>query len=84
MRSPAKLQLKFQTYGGAKVDLDAVQATYLRTPNVDLTPRIKPSSVQPASMCRRPSCRPASTSFASTSRTPTAVRPLRFILKVEQ
>ena len=42
LRSPAKLQLKFQTYGGAKVDLEAVQATYLRTPNVDLTPRIKP------------------------------------------
>jgi hypothetical protein len=42
IRSPAPLQLKFQTYGGAKVDLDAVQATYLRSPNVDLTPRIKP------------------------------------------
>jgi hypothetical protein len=42
LRSPAKLQLKFQTYGGAKVDVEAVQATYLRTPNVDLTPRIKP------------------------------------------
>jgi hypothetical protein len=41
-RSPARLQLKFQTYGGAKVDLGAVQATYLRTPNVDLTLRIKP------------------------------------------
>ena len=42
VRSPVRLQLKFQTYGGSKVDLDAVQATYLRTPNVDLTPRIKP------------------------------------------
>ena len=42
IRSPTPLQLKFQTYGGAKVDLDAVQATYLRSPNVDLTPRIKP------------------------------------------
>jgi len=42
IRSPVRLQLKFQTYGGSKVDLDAVQATYLRTPNVDLTPRIKP------------------------------------------
>jgi hypothetical protein len=42
IRSPAPLQLKFQTFGGAKVDLDAVQATYLRSPNVDLTPRIKP------------------------------------------
>jgi hypothetical protein len=42
VRSPLHLQLKFQTFGGAKVDVDAVQATYLRTPNVDLTTRIKP------------------------------------------
>ena len=41
-RSPVRLQLRFQTYGGSKVDLDTVQATYLRTPNVDLTQRIKP------------------------------------------
>ena len=42
VRSPVHIQLKFQTFGGAKVDPEAVQATYLRTPNVDLTPRIKP------------------------------------------
>lgn len=42
IRSPVRLQLKFQTFGGAKVDLGSVQATYLRTPNVDLTPRLKP------------------------------------------
>jgi hypothetical protein len=42
IRSPVHLQLKFQTYGGAKVDIDAVKATYLRSPDVDLTPRIKP------------------------------------------
>src|SRR5262245_58287699 len=42
VKSPANIQLKFQTFGGAKVDVNAVQATYLRTPNVDLTPRIKP------------------------------------------
>jgi hypothetical protein len=42
VQSPSPLQLKFQTFGGAKVDLEAVQATYLRSPNVDLTPRIKP------------------------------------------
>jgi hypothetical protein len=42
VHSPAPLQLKFQTFGGSKVDLDAVQATYLRSPNVDLTTRIKP------------------------------------------
>ena len=40
IRSPAPLQLKFQTFGGAKVDVNAVQATYLRPPNVDLTSRI--------------------------------------------
>lgn len=42
VRSPVRLQLKFQTFGGAKVDLSAVQATYLRSPNVDLTQRLKP------------------------------------------
>jgi hypothetical protein len=42
IKSPANIQLKFQTFGGSKVDVNAVQATYLRTPNVDLTPRIKP------------------------------------------
>lgn len=42
IRSPTRIQLRFQTYGGAKVDLGAVQATYLRSPNVDLTARIKP------------------------------------------
>jgi hypothetical protein len=42
IRSPVRIQLRFQTYGGAKVDLSAVKATYLRTPDVDLTSRIKP------------------------------------------
>ena len=41
VRSPAHLQLKFESYGGAKIDLDSVRVIYLRTPNVDLTPRIK-------------------------------------------
>jgi hypothetical protein len=35
------LQLKFESYGGAKIDLDSVKVIYLRTPNVDLTPRVK-------------------------------------------
>ncbi len=75
IRSPAKLQLKFQTFGGAKVDLDAVQATYLRTPNVDLTPRIKPFVSADRHRCAggRTAARRAY-AFASTSRTPTAVR----------
>jgi hypothetical protein len=39
-------QLKFETFGGAKIDPDSVKVTYLRTPNVDLTSRVKPF-VQP-------------------------------------
>ena len=46
LRSPTRLQLKFEPYGGAKIDPDSVKITYLRTPNVDLTPRVK-SFVQP-------------------------------------
>ena len=38
--------MKFESFGGAKIDPDSVKVTYLRTPNVDLTPRIKPF-VQP-------------------------------------
>jgi hypothetical protein len=41
IHSPMHLQMKFESYGGAKIDLDSVRITYLRTPNVDLTPRIK-------------------------------------------
>lgn len=40
--SPTHLQLKFVAHGGAKIDATSVQMTYLRTPDVDLTPRIKP------------------------------------------
>ncbi len=36
------LQVMFESFGGAKIDLDSVKVTYLRTPNVDLTARIKP------------------------------------------
>jgi hypothetical protein len=44
--SPMRFQIKFESYGGAKIDLDSVKLTYLRTPNVDLTSRVK-SFVQP-------------------------------------
>ena len=40
--SPMHLQLKFQAFGGAQVDPSAVQVTYLRSPEVDLTSRLKP------------------------------------------
>jgi hypothetical protein len=36
------LQVMFESFGGAKIDLDSVKVTYLKTPNVDLTPRVKP------------------------------------------
>ncbi len=40
--SPTHVQLKFVAHGGATIDPASVQMTYLRTPDVDLTPRIKP------------------------------------------
>jgi hypothetical protein len=40
--SPMRFQVKFQTYGGSSIDLEALKVTYLKTPVVDLTPRIKP------------------------------------------
>jgi hypothetical protein len=46
IHSPMHFQLKFESFGGAKIDPDSVKVTYLRTPNVDLTPRIK-AFVQP-------------------------------------
>ena len=46
IQSPTHLQLKFQSYGGATIDTTSVKMVYLRTPNVDLTARIK-TFVQP-------------------------------------
>jgi len=40
-RSPMRFQVKFEPYGGAKIDPDSVKVMYLRTPNVDLTARVK-------------------------------------------
>ena len=42
VHSPLHLQLKFQAFGGTKIDPDSVKVIFLRTPNVDLTPRVKP------------------------------------------
>jgi hypothetical protein len=42
IHSPMHLQLKFQAFGGAQIDPNAVQVTYLRSPEVDLTSRVKP------------------------------------------
>jgi hypothetical protein len=40
--SPMHFQVKFQTYGGSSIDLDALKVTYLKSPLVDLTSRVKP------------------------------------------
>ncbi|WP_339027477.1 hypothetical protein WI604_21770 [Bradyrhizobium symbiodeficiens] len=42
MSSPIPLVLKFESFGGAKIDPESVKMIFLRTPNVDLTPRVKP------------------------------------------
>lgn len=39
--SPVHLQLKFEAFGGAKIDSGSLKVIYLRTPNVDLTERVK-------------------------------------------
>ena len=35
------LQIAFEPHGGAKIDLSTVRLTYLRSPSVDLTERVK-------------------------------------------
>jgi hypothetical protein len=41
IHSPMHLQMRFESYGGAKIDPESIKITYLRTPNVDLTSRIR-------------------------------------------
>lgn len=41
LASPFPLQIAFEPHGGAKIDLSTVRLTYLRSPNVDLTERVK-------------------------------------------
>ncbi len=41
-QSPMRLQLKFESFGGAKIDTDSLKVTYVKTPSVDLTSRLKP------------------------------------------
>jgi hypothetical protein len=41
-RAPLHLKLTFKTFGGSAIDLGAINATYIKDPTVDLTPRIKP------------------------------------------
>lgn len=45
-KSPIRLQMKFESFGGAKIDTESLKVTYLKDPAVDLTARVKPF-VQP-------------------------------------
>jgi hypothetical protein len=42
MHSPVRLQLKFRGFGGATINLDSLRVTYVKTPNIDLTSRVRP------------------------------------------
>ena len=44
--APIHFQVKFQPRGGATIDLGGLKLTYLKTPNVDLTPRVRPFAHQ--------------------------------------
>src|SRR5262249_37524035 len=46
VKSPIRFQVKFQPLGGSTIDTEGVKVIYLKQPNVDLTPRVKPF-VQP-------------------------------------
>ena len=46
VKSPIRFQVKFHALGGSTIDPNGVKVTYLKQPNVDLTPRVKPF-VQP-------------------------------------
>jgi len=41
-KSPIRFHIKFQPLGGSTIDVDGVKVIYLKQPNVDLTPRVKP------------------------------------------
>ena len=38
--SPIHFQVRFQAFGGNKIDLDTLRVTYLKSPEVDLMPRL--------------------------------------------
>lgn len=41
IKSPVKLKLKFDSFGGAKIDTDSIKIVYVKNPEVDLTKRVK-------------------------------------------
>ena len=70
---PLRLQLKFESFGGATINPDSVRVIYLRSPNVDLTPRVKPF-IQSGGIDMPDAELPrANTPCGSTSRTAMAV-----------
>jgi hypothetical protein len=40
--SPFELRLDFRAFGGAAIDPDSVVVTYIKNPDIDISPRIKP------------------------------------------
>ena len=40
VKSPVHLQIRFESFGGAKVDLSSVKVTYVKIPPVDLSTRL--------------------------------------------
>jgi hypothetical protein len=40
--APIHFQVRFQPLGGSTIDLEGLKVIYLKQPNVDLTPRVKP------------------------------------------
>lgn len=42
LKSPFDMKLKFESFGGAKIDPASVKVTYLKSPLIDLTERMKP------------------------------------------
>ena len=42
LHSPIRLQLKFESFGGATIDPTTIKVTYLKDPAVDLTSRVAP------------------------------------------
>jgi hypothetical protein len=42
VKSPMHLMIKFEGRGGATIDTSAVKVTYMKSPAIDLTDRVKP------------------------------------------
>jgi hypothetical protein len=38
--SPVHFQIKFQAFGGSKINLDTLHVSYLKSPEIDLIPRL--------------------------------------------